>query len=293
MQHRGRVFTTALARHHGIPDSRLKLAMREGTCHRQAPGLYSLDREMDASSRIWAGLLIVGPQATLGGEAARFVRGDGAEPAVIDLWTGHRCLTDRGPWRFHRGTSPDVPPQGDDRTDAEFARLATSRRGAATTALERAQRLLSLAQRERFLAVAESDVTPGRSFLEARFTSDVARRHALVEPHWTPTDDGTGPVLEARLQGDAVRIILDPRHELSPRWADAWGTSSSVDGYRTEISVTFRFDDITMRPCATARRFHEVVQATGVPSLLEPCLACASFSGRPHLTLLGSGGGTW
>lgn len=290
VRHRGRVFTTAGALARGVPDSSIRRALREGECHRHGQGLYSLDAAMDLRSQIWAGLLIAGPRATLGGGTAVFVRGDGPEPATIDIWTGHRSLTDRGPWRFHRGTSPDLPPEGDERSDEALARLATTRGDVTSPALDAAQRQLSLAQRERFLDVAEEQVPGGQCFLEARFASEVARPHGLVEPRWSPVVDSTGPVLEARLLGGAVHIVLDPRREVMPRWGRNGYAAGFVDEYRSEVSVTFRWDDIALRSCLTASRLHQVLRMAGVPVLLESCGSCDPLPTAPGLSVLGAPG---
>ncbi len=89
----------------GLPRSGLIRLLGEGTWQRSAPGIYlTVPGPASWSAEAWAGVLIGGDRARIGGLAAAHLHGLVADgPRPIEVWVPHGCRRRvAGPWTFRQ-----------------------------------------------------------------------------------------------------------------------------------------------------------------------------------------------
>ncbi|MCC2592210.1 hypothetical protein LKO27_02075 [Tessaracoccus sp. OS52] len=270
---RGGVFTSAHAQKFGI--QQFSGAIARGECHRQRPGLYSLAAELDTAGKVWAGLLIAGPSAALGLAAAAWVRGQGPEPEFIDVWTGYRKLSDRGPWRFHPGSPEDT--QSTDAVNDAFGRLLVSPAPDTSLAQKLAGRALRLQDRERFLWLCEEgSAADGISAFESRLNRDVLLPHGLPFLDWENFPDGKPHDVQALLRGVDVNIRFDgsiPREDNRHQWLRS--LSSSEDPADPGKPLVLSWGDVVDLPCRVAGLLARRLRARTWRGELLDCTKCS------------------
>lgn len=268
---RGRVFTSNDAGRFGIHEFGPALAAEE--CFRIRPGLYSLEPELDAAGRVWAGLLIAGDGAALGREAAEWVRGQGPEPEVVDVWCGTRNLKDRGPWRFHKGEPEDV--QSREAINETFGKLLVSRELDTKLAQKLAGRSLRLADRERFLRLCVDPPSEGRSVFEATFNRDVMLAHGLPLLDWTPLEDSPH-VVAATLFGVDVNLHLNaslPHRNLNPYYSWDRHNRNNDDPDQPQL---LSWSDVVEDPCLVAGKVARRLRARAWQGEVLDCRRCTT-----------------
>lgn len=268
---RGGVFTTADAHRFGLHEFAAAMDSRE--CFRLRPGLYSLQPELDAAGRVWAGLKIAGPSATLGLAAAAWVRGQGPEPDVIDVWCGHRTLKNRGPWRFHRGDPDEV--QSSEAVNEAFGKLLVAPTVDVPLAQKLAGRALRLQDRERFLELCTTRTAEGRSVFETTFNRDVMLAHGLPLLEWHPLPEGGTHALSATLFGVDVNLHLDaslPHPMLRPAYA--WGGPYRDTNDEPDEPQVISWPDVTEDPCLVAGKVARRLRARAWQGEVLDCRKC-------------------
>lgn len=268
---RGGVFTSADAGRFGLYE--FAGAMAADECFRIRPGLYCLEPELDAAARVWAGLLIAGAGATLGREAAAWVRGQGPEPEVIDVWCGPRSLKDRGPWRFHKGEPADV--QSREAVNEAFGKLLVTGSMDTKLAQKLAGRSLRLQDRERFLELCTATTSEGRSVFEATFNRDVMLAHGLPLLDWNPLADSQH-VVAAGLFGVDVNLHFDgslPQRNLKPY--TSWGRSEYRRDDPDEPQL-ISWPDVLEAPCLVAGKVARRLRARAWQGEVLDCRKCTT-----------------
>lgn len=266
---RGGVFTNSDATRFGLRG--FTAALRSGECFRVHPGLYSLHPELDVAGRIWAGLKLGGPAATLGLGAAAWVRGQGPEPDVIDVWCGRRNLKDRGPWRFHSGEPDEV--QSCEAVDEAFGRFLLSPTADAGLARKLAGRALRLRDRERFLELCTAPRAEGRSAFETALNRDVLLAHGLPLLEWAPLPDGTQHSVRAALFGVDVNLHFDGSltgRNLRPSYG--WMGRPHHDD--PEEPQLFGWPDVLETPCLVAGKIARRLRARAWQGEVLDCRNC-------------------
>lgn len=109
------MFSTAQFLRLGGSRKQLDRLVRETRGARLAQGVYAIVQQPSWGGLAWAGLLIAGPHAVLGGRAAGHPHGLWEAPSSIDVWSSTRPSWIRGPWRFRVGarSGHGSPPRVD------------------------------------------------------------------------------------------------------------------------------------------------------------------------------------
>lgn len=274
------VFTKRQANDAHTPDSALTHVVAEGTCHRVLPGLYSLSPTLTVRARIWTGLLLGGPDAALGGAAARFVLGHGPVPDMIDVWTGHRSRSDRGCWRFHTGSPPADPEAEVDELIPVVSGLLTTRDLTRATVSAHCERQLHGSARERILALSEFEADVGCSVLESRWHSGVSLPHGLPPLTWSGFDAQRSAIVGSHEDtGVELEIGLFNRGHPDRRSWDTWGTPWFHRRFATRIggqpTLDVDWDDVVHQPCEVAAELWMLLLQAGFRCEPQTCGGCA------------------
>jgi hypothetical protein len=241
----------------------------------------------------WAGLLLGGPGARLGGRAAGHLHGFADEPHEIEVLTRQR-VDDRGRWRFHREgagvrdpRSPGAPPRttvedtvldlcegASAREVVDWITRAVQTRRTSAVRLRQALERRSRHSRRRLLAELLGDVGQGAdSPLELRYLRDVERAHGL--PVGVRQD-----VSRFRHRRDVVYrayglvVELDGRlgHEGVGRFRDMTRDNhATVSG---EATLRYGHADVAGEPCGVARQVADVLLRRGWDGPFVRCPAC-------------------
>lgn len=269
---RGGVFTNTEAHRFGIHE--FAAATAAGECFRVRPGIYSLEAELDAAARVWAGLKLAAPDATLGLGAAAWVRGQGPEPQEVDIWCGSRNLKDRGPWRFHKGDPDEV--QSCEAVNEAYGALLVARSPDLGLARRLGSRALRLTDRERFLEMCTTEVSEGRSLFETVFNRDVALAHGLPVLDWEPTAGEPPHLVRATVRGVGVQLGFDG--SVVGRFLRrnyGWGRSR-VPNEDPDQPQLIAWEDVVDDPCLVAGRVARRLRAAGWQGELLDCRQCTT-----------------
>lgn len=276
----------------GGSNTMIRRFVRDGRWHRIASGVIATTAAPSWLGMVWAGLLLGGSSAVVGGPAAAHLHGIANQPDEIDIWASENSPRSRYPWRFHRSHRAgrgeparvsleqavlDLCATGD--ADDIAATLATALSNRRSTG-DRLRRLLvnnpTLRHRALILSMI-SDVSFGaESALEVRYLHHVERAHGLpagqrqvrVSAH-TRTDVG--------YLDHMVLVELDGRlgHDGSGIWRD-WqrDNSHAVSGHFT--TLRYGWHDVVRRPCEIAAQVADVLIHNGWPGLPRRCKHCRS-----------------
>ena len=271
--------------------------LRSGTWQRlDGPVLLTRAEPPSWPALAWAGVLLGGAGARLGGEAAAFLHGFApAEPEAVTVLT--RCpVRSRPPWRFRRDQpghrsprSPGEPPrttvedtvldlcEGVDVAAAvDWVTRAVQSRRTSTRRLQACLEQRSRHSRRALLTELLGDVGRGaESPLELRYLRDVERPHGLPAPD-------RQQVSRHRHRRDGVydryRLVieLDGRlgHEGVGRFRDMLRDNhATLDG---EATLRYGHADVAGTPCLVARQVASVLSARGWPGPFLRCPRCPS-----------------
>ena len=285
------VLTTAQADQLGVGGHTRTRLVEEGAWRRLIPGMYALSPD-SWLQRAWAGVLIGGPQASLGMESALCVAGLAKEPKRITVYVGRQAgfpHDDR--WQFIRAcrsqwSSPRHTSVEEAIIDVgsywEMDSLITLVGNAVTgryitpdiltAELDRRPRHR---QRRLVREVIDSVATGTTTVLEYHYEHDVEI------PHGLPT-----PLRQAKLFGryrvdnwyEAYKLIVEVDGK-----ATHVGLAASVDMERDNFHMShdistlrFTWSHVVHDPCRTARGVAEALTRAGWTGHIHPCPRCSS-----------------
>ena len=290
------VVTTAQVRAAGLSTQALYRLEQTGrwlalerSVHLTAPGPPSW------RSLAWAGVLLGGDEARLGGTAAAHLHGLlEVPPSQITALVPARAVTrNRGPCRFRRegdgvrGRSVGSPPRTSvedtvlDLCDASHAAQAigwvTRAVGARRTTAEHLRRALENRRRVRhrqLLGDLLGDVAQGvESPLELRYLRDVELAHAL--PHGDRQHRSELP-FRRDVVYRAFRLVVELDGRLGHEGAGLFRDMRRDNRTALTGDMTLRYGsvDVLGRPCAVARQVETALQLRGWTGRLSPCRRC-------------------
>ena len=293
----GGMLSTEQLHGHGFSRHAVERLIREGHWQRPERSIYfTSGGDPPWTSLAWAGVLLGGDRARVGGSAAGFLHGLlGAPPTPITVLVPSAQVTRaRYPWRFRREgdgvrdtRSPGSPPRTtvedtvldlcDDGTAGQAIGWVTqavqSRRttvGQLRWALQRRRR----ARHRQLLEDLLGDVAAGiESPLEFRYLRDVERPHGL--PHADRQDHHGSPFRrDVAYRRFRLVVELDGRlgHEGMGRFRDMWRDNVTTVG--GELTLRYGFFDIAERPCHVARQVGTVLHRQGWDGPFLRCPHC-------------------
>ena len=271
----------------GLSRHSLQRLLDEGAWRSLGRGVYC-QGEPTWRGELWAGVLMGGDRAVIGGAAAGVLHGlSSGEPRPIDVFasTDH---SRRPGYRFHRApraAQGALPHTGVEDTlldlagetdAAETVNLLISALTGYKTTPKRMRRAMAARPRlphRRLIESAVADVALGaHSELERRYLHDVERAHGLPRPiRQASTSAGR---VDVRYDAWGVVIELDgaAHHGGLQQFRDMERDNRHV----LEGLITLRFGwiDIIQRPCGVARLVAYVLQAHGWKGEPTPCRLC-------------------
>ena len=296
--HQDRAVTREQALALGLARHAVTRLVEEGFWCALARGVYCVEPRPDWRTWAWAGVLIGGDRARLGGAAAGYLHGIVERPpesimVLIPASGGRPRIA--GPWQFVRersgvrspGTRGSPPRVGvedavldlADDTDSSLAEIITCAGNAVqlrrTTPL-RLRRALAgrpRIRRRRLLVELFEEVSVGvRSPLERRYLQDVERPHGLPTGIRQPGQAGTE--VDVWYRNFDLLVELDGRrgHEGLGRFRDLHRDNRST----TRALATLRYGlvDLAGTPCLVARQVAENLILRGWTGVIEPCPHC-------------------
>ncbi len=255
-------------------------------------GIFTLDRRPSWLALAWAGLLIGGPNAALGGASAAYLQGWAKEPGRFEIWVGpsQRPRT-IGRWWFRRGerwASGSPPRVSGAQATIDLLGVADRRDvvGLLTSAVSsrqadsRAIRGLAWAQtnlkNRRLILDILGDVDAGaESPLEILYLNNVERAHGLPEGA-RQSSVSRNSVTDVHYEFGLL-VELDGRvgHTGVGTWRDYRRDNQHVvQGY---ANLRYGWDDVLNRACQVARQVESVAKRLGWRSSAHPCKHCARW----------------
>lgn len=296
--HQDRVVTREQALGLGLTRHGLARLVADGFWQPIARGIYCVDPRPDWQSYAWAGVLIGGEQARLGGQAAAYLYGieERVPESIMVLIpaSGGRPRIP-GPWQFVRerpgvrnpavrGSPPKTTVEDtilDLANDAgiDLAEMitcagnATQLRRTTPQRLGRALDRRPRIRRRRLLTELFYEVAAGaRSPLERRYLNDVERAHGLPIGIRQSSQEGTEP--DVWYRDFQLLVELDGRrgHEGMGRFRDLSRDNRSTT--RGLATLRYGFADVAGHPCLVASQVAENLSLRGWTGRLEPCTDC-------------------
>ncbi len=291
------VVTTEQAAAFGITKGPVTRLVRDGRWQRVATGLYSAsDRAPDWPALAWAGALLGGPDARLGGEAAGHLHGLNDPPDVIEVmvaWTS--VLKERKPWRFVRerpgvrsprslGSPPrlsvedtviDLAERATEKQVIDLFTRAVSDRLTTPDRLRRAVAGRSRLRHRRLMDKLLTDVAAGvRSPLELNFATDVERAHGLPRGVRQVHSRRGSAYRDVMYEEFQLIVELDGRlgHEGRGRFRDMRRDNLAL--LLGLVTLRYGWTDVVDRPCQVAWEIAALLAGrgwTGVPSRCDRC----------------------
>lgn len=273
------IFTKSQVNHSDTREVALARAISDGRCHRVQPGLYSLRPLLTSRASLWAGLLLGGPEARLGGDAARLALGKGQPPEIVDVWTGSSSRRDRGSWKFHPGYPPPDPSDETNEPDAVVGTLLMTPNLEPALLSQQAERQLDIRTRQLILDLSRQPCDDGSSVLESVWRSHVQGPHELPPISWTHST-GSGVRILGSLDAAHVRIALQPCHPALrcgstwQRWQMNVPDPPTCTRLGDQITVSLHWADVVKRPCKVAEEVSRALAEAGSPHIPLSCPHC-------------------
>lgn len=290
------VLSTVQIAGHGLAKDSVARLVRQGHWQRLERSVYlTTGSDPDWTAEAWAGVLLGGSTARLGGSAAAHLHGLVAEaPRPITVLVAPEQMTrSRYPWRFQREgpavrdrRTPGSPP----RTTIEDTVLDLCDEGSVGEAVDVVTRAVqsrqttptqlryALRRRQRFRHRALLDdlladvATGAETPLELRYLRDVERPHGLPQAdRQDPSRSFRRDVVYRRYR---LVVELDGRlgHQGMGRFRDMWRDNlTTVDGERT---LRYGFGDVAQRFCLVGFQVGTVLQQQGWSGQLLRCPRC-------------------
>lgn len=276
----------------GGSNTMIRRFVRDGRWHRIAAGVLATTASPSWLGLVWAGILLGGTSAVVGGPAAAHLHGIAPEPAVIDIWASENSPRNSARWRFHRQHRTgrgeptrvsleqavlDLCSAGNPDDIASTLATALGKRRSMTGCLRALIDAQPCLRHRRLILAMLTDVSAGaESALEVRYLRDVERAHGLptgqrqvsVSAH-TRTDVGYADHM--------VLVELDGRlgHDGAGAWRD-WQRDNrhALSGHFT--TLRYGWHDVVSRPCEIASQVADVLHQNGWTGLPTRCRACRS-----------------
>jgi very-short-patch-repair endonuclease len=290
------VVSVEQVRNLGLPRASLRRWVRDGHWQRLTDGIYHLGVEPTWDTRSWAGVLLGGPGARLGGEAAGHLWGllDDPPKVIQVLVPQARQLAPRDCWTFTRerpgvraartwgepprtGVADTVVDLCADR-DAEgvvdlVARSVQSHLVDAAQLLSCARSRGRLPHRATLLALLGEVGQGAESTLELCYLRDVERAHGLPRGLRQQRSRTGGEVRDVLYQEYATVVELDGLAHLRRILRDMRRDNAALlDGL---VSLRFGWTDVSERPCRVAWQVAALLVARGWSGLPTRCPRCA------------------
>ncbi len=279
----------------GGSNTMIRRFVRDGRWHRIASGILSTTSSPGWLGLVWAGMLLGGSSAVVGGAAAAHLHEIGPKPPIIDIWSPDSFPRCRDPWQFHRDHRSgrgeparvsleqavlDVCSSGDpDDIAATIAAALNKRRTTASAVRALVETQQRLRHRKLILAMLADVGAGAESPLEVRYLRDVERAHGLPLGQ-RQVGVGAGTRTDVGYVEHMVLVELDGRlgHEGAGVWRD-WARDNhhAVSGHF--ITLRYGWDDVVRRPCELAWQVAEVLTQNGWTGLLRRCGSCRAVHG--------------
>jgi very-short-patch-repair endonuclease len=284
----------------GVTDDVLPRLVRTGVLRRVARGVYTMGPD-SWEQQVWAGLLIGGRHAVIGGRAAALLwklsldkpcRNASEPPIDVYVGTSHSTLRSTNRWHFIRNDRVGVSePRRTSiaQTIVDLAQTMTGDQLASVVGQTRrwvtAQQIIQVLDqtprhRQRaLLRDVVADVDDGAtSPLERRYVHDVERAHGL--PH---------ALRQAKpISLFTVDNLYDPYDIIVELDSAAYhrGVAAAQDLNRDQLHRQSGFDtlrytwtDVVDHPCRTARYVAEALSGRGWTGTLTTCPKCRGTHG--------------
>lgn len=281
---------------HGLPRHSVERLVRQGHWQRLDRSVYlTAPGQPSWPALAWAGVLLGGDRARLGGSAAGFAHGllDQAPDPITVFVPGAQMTRSRDHWSFRREgagarepRSPGSPP----RTTVEDTVLDLCDLGTAGEAvgwvtqavqsrrttvhqLGSALRRRRRARHRRLLEELLGDVAAGaESALELRYLRDVERAHGLPAGDRQHRRHAFRRDVTYRRFGLVVELDGRLGHEGRGRFRDMWRDNVTTVG--GEVTLRYGHADVSERPCLVARQVGSVLVGRGWVGELARCRRC-------------------
>lgn len=283
----------------GVPDNVVDRLIRQGIWGRLESGIYLVpDVGPTWLTRVWAGVLVGGAEARVGGSTAAALQGlTDLRQLPIDIlvpvgtrlnareWVvfrqeraGVRSISTRTepPCTRVEDTVLDLCATGSAGAHIEWITSAIQRRLTTADDLSRALRRRSRMPNRKLITGMIADAASGvHSSLEYSYLHDVERAHALATGTRQRARPGGGGFVDVMYEEFAVVVELDGRigHVGEGRFRDRRRDNRHTRaGLRT---LRFGWHEVTNEPCAIALEVAEVLIGqgwTGCPGKCPRCL---------------------
>nr|NLD41022.1 hypothetical protein [Actinomycetales bacterium] len=279
------------ARKAGVPLHVIKRLVRDEMWFPIARGVYRIARfEYGWESRAWAGVLIGGTDAMLGGAAAGYLWGLlEIPPETIRVKIpSSRNPTSRGPWVFERCRNLPKAHGKPPRLTLPDAILELSR-----DEPDKAQRWIGTAMRLHntsvtsiLRAIEQYPSLPGRAVLitmledqkrgiDSRLEKEY--EHRVERPHGLPRGQRQQRSGRHRIDVSYGSLIVELDgllgHDGEGRFRDM-----ERDNYqllRGKVTLRFGWHDVTQRACEVAQQVASVLAFMAQPTEISPCHLCS------------------
>ncbi|WP_116115195.1 type IV toxin-antitoxin system AbiEi family antitoxin domain-containing protein [Austwickia chelonae] len=277
-------------------------------------GIYLLVPHADVipwEAKVWAGVLLGGPGAHVGGPTAAILHGlitdedlrrqRAAAPSLllkareaVHVFVPRRKLLDRGDFTFQEVTpgeretpSPAHPPRtgitdtvldlcalGDvDETATWVSRACQRRLSTPEEILRRLEARPRLKHADVIRAIAQDADQGVTTELERRGRRDVIRAHGLPTGIWQ-MEVFTGTIADLAYPEHRILVEFDGRigHQEEGAFRDRRRDNGNL--LRGWTTLRFGWWEVTGDPCGCARQLFRVLQARGWPGRTTPCRRC-------------------
>lgn len=273
----------------GGSEALIRRCVRDGHWHRLTAGILSTTRSPSWLGWVWAGVLVAGPSAVVGGAAAAHLHRIGPEPRIIDIWAPDNSPRWRSPWRFHRAwragrgeparvsleqATIDVCSAGSpDDVAATLASALGTRRTSPGALRSLALESPTLRHRGLVLSMLEDVGSGAESPLEVRYMRDVERAHGLPTAQ-RQVRVSSGTRTDVGYLDHLVLVELDGRlgHDGTGAWRDwARDNNHAMSHFTT---LRYGWHDVVRRPCDVAWQVGEALAQGGWAGMPRRCRSC-------------------
>lgn len=275
----------------GMTPGQLRRRVVEGEWRRLVRGCFLATPNPDWTSFAWAGVLVGGETAVLGGLAAAHLHRLAPQPDwPVAIHVSRQVRVEPQPWwEFRRAPRRGVgdPPRtrvedtlldcwGELDEEAAMALVGKALSDRRTSVARLREELRSRGRVPRRAALAEllGDALTGvRSPLERRYLREVERRHGLPEGRRQVRSQNSR-ILDVLYEDFGVIVELDGRlgHAGTDRFRDMARDNGHLVGGL--LTLRYGYGDVSLRPCAVAAQVGSLLASrgwTGTPG----CPACA------------------
>lgn len=278
----------------GVTDRVIDRMCADGRLQRVTRGIYATG-DGGWLQQAWAGVLIGGQQAVLGGEAAGYLHGlVRAAPTIVRVHTAQRRPRDPR-WQFLRSaragwgepprtrlaqTVVDLAAEGDSDAIVAVVAEAIGRKRVSPAQLREVLAATARHPQRRLLEDLVGEVAAGsRSPLEVRYARDVERAHGLpaARRQEAPLSRYDSDVW---YEGYGVLVELDGR--AYHRGQVALDDMDRDNDHQLVGVITLRFGwrPVVGVPCQVAAKVIRALRSRGWPGQGHPCSRCRRSWGR-------------